>query len=537
VALLDATHIAIASSDDDAIDVYETVSGKLVQSLALTTNATNGLQPGVLAFDAKKNVLYATLSGINAIGAYAYAPAASDVLSPLGKIPSAWWPSAVRVRGDGALVVSTGKGHGTGNSKKAYGPGNGATTSQTAGSIQLVDPASIDLAASSALVAASRAIPSGQSHVDCGQSAYDFPVPVTNTGAPSAKIKHVVYVLRENKTFDAIFGDLPGVNGDKTLVMSPGRMDELWGNARALAKAFAISDNYYVDAEQSLQGHVWSAFGRSTDYIERTWTTAFSRGRQVKGGIDRNIGYTSAGSLFDWLEAGGVAYDDFGEVVGMSKQGFDPSYPGLVYTVLKPDLEKSCFLAARARATCDLKSLSYVVLPNDHTQGAAAGAPVPELMIAVNDEATGMIVDALSHSPMWPETLIVVVEDDPQNGGDHVDVHRTPILFVSPWVRRNYVSHTHIDAASIHKLFAHLFAKPYLAGETVADAALPFDLFTSSPDFTPFTHTPRTTQTKCNPSGTTHARVAEGWDFSKPDNQPGLAEQVEERLRAIATEH
>jgi hypothetical protein len=196
-------------------------------------------------------------------------------------------------------------------------------------------------------------------------------------------------------------------------------------------------------------------------------------------------------------------------------------------------VNKSCYVAARARATCDLKSFTYVVMPNDHTQGGAAGAPVPEVMIAVNDEATGMLLDAISHSPIWPTTLVVITEDDPQNGGDHVDAHRTPLVLASPWVKRGYVSSTHIDMASLHKLFAHVFAKPYL-GETVANAAVPFDMFTSTPDYTPYTYAPHTVESSCNPSGTLQAKIAEGWNLVDPDEAPGLAAQVEARMRELS---
>jgi hypothetical protein len=317
------------------------------------------------------------------------------------------------------------------------------------------------------------------------------------------------------------------------LVLSRGNTDVFWKNSRALGKAFTIADNYCVDAEQSLQGHIWSAFGRSTDFIERTWKSTWGRGsRNPEAGIDRNTGYPGEGSLFLWAERNGISYDDMGELVGMGDRGFDVAYPGLVYTVGLPEVDKACYVAARGRALCDLHSSTFIVTPNDHTQGLKAGAPGPELMIAPNDEVTGMIVDAISHSPMWKETLIVVTEHAPQNGGD-LDAHRTPMVLVSPWVKRGYVTPTHFDAASVHKLIAHVFARPYQS-EMVANAALPFDAFTSSPDYAPFTDAPRSVKIACNPAGTRGAIRARGWDLTDPDDQPGLAEQVDERLRGLS---
>jgi hypothetical protein len=210
--------------------------------------------------------------------------------------------------------------------------------------------------ASSAIVTASRAKTkdTGYPTVECAGAPYDFPIPLTNTGAPSDKIQHVLYVIRENKTFDALFGDMPGVNGDPGSVMSPGNMDEYWQNARAITKAFTNFDNYYIAAEQSLQGHVWTSFGRSTDWIERTWSSTWGRGvRLPKAGIDRNYASPAEGSLFLWSEQNKIPYDDMGEIIGGGDQGFDTNYPGLVFSQQVPDTEKACYLGARLRNMCD----------------------------------------------------------------------------------------------------------------------------------------------------------------------------------------
>ncbi len=543
IAFLDATHIAIASSDDDTIGVYDSVSGAQLQTVHLDAAGPaneggeagrTGAQPGALAYDPVTRRLYATLSGVNALAVLDFDLGGSLTFD--AKIPTAWWPTAVRVRDDGSLVVLTGKGHGSGPATIAQGQDDGALTH---GSIALVPrPSSADLVDMTAIAAASRKTTTevGYPTVACPAGApYDFPIPLTNTGAVSGQIKHVVYVVRENKTFDSVFGDAKGANGDPTLVMSPGKMDEYWANARAIGAANTLFDNYYTDAEQSLQGHIWNTYGRSTDFIERTWSATWGRHtRQPKAGIDKPVGSPGEGSLFAWAERNQISYDDMGEIVGLAGNGFDPQYPGLIYAQAVPDTEKACYVAARARATCDLKSITYIGLPNDHTLGGQVLAPTPELMIAVNDEATGMLLDALSHSPMWASTLFIVTEDDPQGGGDHVEDHRTPLFMASPWLKRGFVSKTHLDASSLHKLFAHIFAKPYQS-EEVADASLPFDAFTATPDYTPYTYKPHTTATSCNPAGTKEATLAEQWDFTDPDDQPGLSGQVSKHMRALGT--
>ncbi len=525
------THLIVANSDDDTIQVFDAINGTTVQTLNVKSDGVTGAQPSVLAFDSTRNRVYATLSGINAIDVYAYNTNNTAPLQPQGRIPTSWWPTALRLRADGSLVVASAKGHGT-------GPATGTLTTPdlTRGAIALIPPPSLDdLTTFSATVSASRisSTANGFPSVTCPSSkTYDFPIPTSNAGSPSDQIKYVVYVVRENKTFDSVFGDMPGVNGDPGNVLSPGRMDEIWANMRALAKQFTNFDDYGIDAEQSLQGHIWTAYGRSTDYIERVWSSTWGRNvRLPRVGLDTNFGAPAEGSLFVWADRNAIPYEDMGEVIGLGAKGFDSHYPGLVYSQTVPDTEKACYIAARARALCDLTPLTYVVLPNDHTYGDDPGKPTAEIMIAVNDVATGMIADALSHSPLWPNMLLVITEDDPQTGEDHVDAHRTPFVLVSPWVKRGYVSHTAIGTASIHKMFAHLFGKPYQS-ESVANAAIPYDAFTSTPDYTPYTYSQLQTPVGCNPA----KDMSNGppRNYTIPDQVPGLGREVENRLRSIS---
>jgi hypothetical protein len=342
--------------------------------------------------------------------------------------------------------------------------------------------------------------------------------------------------VRENKTFDSVLGDLPGLNGNPALAAktSPAAMDRLWENFRALVRTFATDDNYYTDAEISNQGHTWTTYGRETDWDERNWPlNNYSRGvwaSLVQPQGTQDIGQPIEGSLFDALQNAGVNFAIMGEAEGMpaaapngANDPIDLSYPGgFVQDIGYPDVEKACYVAGRIRVLCNLPSFVYMTLPNDHTQGVSPTQASPELMIASNDEATGMLVDAISHSPLWPSSLVVVTEDDPADGADHVDHHRTPILFASPWIKRGYVSKQHIGVSSIHKMIANIFAIPY-ASSTVAGAALPLDLFTSTPSYAPATCGTQPTQAE--------KRLRESWDMSRVDEQPGLDAQVMRHLR------
>jgi hypothetical protein len=188
-------------------------------------------------------------------------------------------------------------------------------------------------------------------------------------------------------------------------------------------------------------------------------------------------------------------------------------------------------VAGRLRLRCDVGNVTFMTLSNDHTSGIGANTASPETHIAVNDEATGMMADALSHSPDWPRTLYVVIEDDPANGGDHIDQHRTPFVLVSPWVKRGYVSRTHLDVSSIHKMIAHLFGKPY-PSRVVAEAALPLDMFSNVPDFTPYTYAPRQWKQACGAETTDAERsLSAMWIAPRMDADARFDDQIRRHLR------
>ena len=544
ILFLDANYLAVADALADDIAIVDRAASMTVANVAIDAMALHGSGPSSLAYDDVGHRLYATMSGRNGVAVFDVTPSPGPgtppVLKASGVLPTGWWPTDVVVSPKGAadagaITVLNGKGHGTG---PVTTPMTqlccGVIGEQMRGSIQTVpspDAATLATLTDAWTKASVPATQTGAPTVTCpGGAAYDFPVPLTNKDGPSTKIEHVVFIVRENKTYDAVMGDVAGADGDATLVMAPGRMDQLWPNFRKAAKAFAHGDNFYEDAEQSIQGHFWTAFGRTNDYTERTWLTTWYRG--TRGPIpNQGVGDDTSpveGSIFQWLDKNGVAFDNMGEDLGGGK--LDPIYGFVSTSKTVPDTKSACYMAGRARVTCDLKPFTYAWYVNDHTFGAAAGKPNPSAMIAVNDEATGMFLDAVSHSPLWKSTLVVVVEDDPQDGADHVDAHRSVVLLASPWVKRAYVSHTHFDVSSLHKLFAHLYGIPY-NNQTVADAAIPFDVFTSTPDYTPFDYVPRQqTDLSCNPPGSAMALEAAKWDFDEPDEQPGLGIQVHRML-------
>jgi hypothetical protein len=559
LAFVDARFMIVADANGDSVSVVDRTTGE-VTSVPVDANPLHGSEPNEPAYDPSTGRLYLALGGSDEVTAYSVdVTVLPPTLTPLGALGTAWWPSGIVVRSGGQVVVTNLRGHGGGPILMPFSFGDNDIGDLMKGSIQAIEsPSEADLAAGAMTVAADitpGAQPGGPT-VTCPEGADDFPIPTSNTTGGSPIIDHIFFILRENKNFDSLLGDFPGVDGDPsyTLTGSTEEMDAIWHNFREAARAFALSDNYYTDAVFSTQGHVWATYGRSSDFNERTWAISGDRAdspRTVPGGGVLPVGEPLEGSTFDWLFQNNVPFDILGEIDGdPAIPTGDPSpldfhYPGIVQDISLNDIPKACYASGRVRVGCNVGKFVYQTLPNDHTIGVSPTNPTPQTMCAVNDEATGMMLDAISHSPYWKSALIIVTEDDPSQGGENVDGHRTPLVMVSPWVKRGYVSKTHADMASLHRLYAHVLGLPY-PNRQVATAPIPYDFFTSTPDYTPYTYTPRTWPLAC---GATTSRVVGGqagesgkptraeeeltalWDFRHEDQQPGLGAQVWRAMR------
>jgi hypothetical protein len=548
MAFIDARWMVVANDLGDTLSMIDRTTGTVTSIPVNASQPLHGTEPTTVAFDPASLHLYVTWSGRNAVAGYDVDPTQTPpTVTPAGALASGFWPSGVMVLADGSLVVSEMRGHGTGPRPVYFTIGNSDIDQRMRGGIQHIPaPSALDLTTGGTFVATADvpAQQTGVPTVTCPSGVHDFPVPDTNTGG-SSLIKHIFFIVRENKGFDALFGDLAGANGDPAYLLKqkPADQEAIWHNLRNLARTYTASDNYYTDAIYSTQGHNWTTYGRATDFDERTWAVSGS-GRNaysVPGGGVIPVGQPLEGSLFDWLIANGVEYNLLGEIVGSPQTdtqmppAVDGHYPGGPFqNIGSNDLPKACYTAGRLRVLCDLGQLTYMTLPNDHTFGVSPTNPTPETFCAVNDEATGMIVDAITHSPLWGSTIVFITEDDPSQGGEHVDSHRAPLTVISPWVKRAYVSHTHIDVASLHKLFAHILGKPY-NNAIIANAALPLDMFTSTPDYSPFTYTPRTWPLACDAAATAQEKqLTAGWDFTRPDEQPGLDSQVTRYMMGLS---
>jgi hypothetical protein len=273
--------------------------------------------------------------------------------------------------------------------------------------------------------------------------------------------------------------------------------------------------------------------GRTTDFVERSWLTTWGRSYWTipPQGVGDPIGYPEEGGIFEYLADNGVEVDNLGEIVSARRTPLNPMYPGLVYTLGIPDIDRAEYVAGRL-ARCDLRSFTYMLLPRDHTRGLDPGAETPRSMMADNDAAVGRLIHALSHSTFWPRTVVFVIEDDPQNGGDHVDNHRAPLHVISPWAKRGHVTSIHGNESSIYRTVQLIFGIEEPPNEAVANAAPLLDAFTSTPDYTLYQQIERVWPIEMNPDdGSEMARRSRAYDWSRPDEQPGINRMLWRHLR------
>jgi hypothetical protein len=347
-----------------------------------------------------------------------------------------------------------------------------------------------------------------------------FPVPA-GPGGPSP-IEHVVLIVRENKTYDALLGDLETGDGNPDLVLYG---EDVTPNLHALARRFAHHDNFYDDGEDSTQGHLWLTSAFVNDYMERMNLS----GGDFDADVMMEAGAPDFGTFFTHLLRHGVPFRNYGEVVGTMGQWngqrvmehTDLRFPGLFFNLSVKDEEKADYVAARLVDDEDFPSFVFIGLPNDHTFGTRPGRPTPESMVNDNDYATGLLVDRISRSRFWPSTAIFIVEDDPQQGADHVDYHRSILVVASPWAKRAHVSSVHGSIPSLLRTIELILGLPPMCRYDALATPL-WDAFSPVPDFEPYTVLPRTIADAVNPVDAPGAAASMRMDFSGPDRNPGL---------------
>jgi DNA-binding beta-propeller fold protein YncE len=513
--------VYVADADGDSVAAIDPAApaGGSGAAAALTPTAFDatgliGSSPNALAADFAHDRLYVANAGENAVEAFTL-----STMTPAGRLPTAWYPTAVAVRADGSLLIASAKGLGAGPSDHSPDKND-----YMKGTLEVVPmPSAQDLALGDDTVHANLERPkSYEVQLSCTGTPAAFPLPASK-GAPTP-IEHVFLIVRENKTYDAVLGDLAGANGRADLALFGG---DITPNLHALARRFTNLDNFYSLAEQSLQGHEWTTANMANDYVEKGWLTTWGRATRPLGAFSasdelEHLGMPAARTAWEHLDEAGVAYHNYGEIVNTSGalHVYDVGYPGVFFNTGVLDVDKIKYVIDNLKdKTFALEPFSYISLPNDHTVGTSPGQPTPQSMVADNDEATGRFVDALSHSPYWASSVVFLIEDDPQDGGDHVELHRSPCLVISPWARRGYTSSVHYDVPAMwHTILLLVGADPI--NQRDGNAPGMYDVFAPKPDSEAYTFIPRKVPMDVNALDAPMAEESKRIDFSRPDAAP-----------------
>jgi hypothetical protein len=359
-------------------------------------------------------------------------------------------------------------------------------------------------------------------------------------------IKHVVLIVRENRTFDQVFGDLrtlgradaDSVPDYLVFPRADAQGRTITPNAHKILNRFGGSDNFYSDGEASIQGHHWTTEGVSSDYTEKSWVDYYSNRNHSYDPVFPIV-YPRCGAVFQQLAAAGKTFRNFGELVGAATAqpptvaaapDATCATPGGTYDpVVAPnnDLYGSNLELTSRRDTDrlahikqvydplvradTLPAFTYVLMGNDHTDGTAVGKPTPQAHVATNDLAVGGLVEYLSHTPQWSSTAVFVEEDDSQDGMDHRDGHRNILLVASPYAVRGKISHVHTSQASVMRMIELILGLDPISSYTQS-APIPYDLFQARPDPTAYSaDTPTYPMDAVNAAGATgaSARVAD----------------------------
>jgi YVTN family beta-propeller protein len=495
---------------------------RLIERLhvALTPRAPAGSTPSALAASADGARLYAACSDNNTVAVIDVSQYQSDVL---GFIPTGWYPTALHVARDGRIFIANGRGRGSRPNPAGPNPaikGGGADQYvgrlQT-GSLSVVAPPGIEQ-----LTAFSRQALLNSPYRDGKLTARP-------PGLPAA-IRHVLYIIKENRTYDQVLGDMKEGNGDPSLALFD---EQVTPNHHKLAREFVLLDNFYVNADVSADGHNWALAAIANDYVQKMWPSRYAKRRKVYDfeGAEP-AAFPPAGYLWTNALAAGLSVRNYGvwaenkkDLSGIARVRDAALAPYtdrnfIAFNLDYPDQKRADEFLREFHQfvqTASLPRLMLLRLPNDHTAGTTPGKLAPRSLVADNDYALGRIVEAISRSPVWKEIAIFVLEDDAQNGPDHVDSHRSPAFVLSAYSRRGIVDSTLYNTTSVLRTMELILG---LRPMTQFDAAATpmTNCFADRADLRPYiAEKPRLRLDERNPGSAPGAAESARMDFSQED--------------------
>ncbi len=549
----DAARLFVACANTNTVWVIDAAAktAKEQISIALFPNAPPGATPNGLGLAPDGTRLLVANADNNAVAVVNVSDPQRSIVE--GFIPTGWYPTAAQFSKDGSKIfVLSGKGLTSLPNPRGTQPGIPGSDGQYSGSMlqgSLSVLAVPDTAALAAMTKAVYALTPMTSAGILSPAAPPAVSPIPKKVGGASPIRHVFYVIRENRTYDQILGDLERGNGDPNLCLFG---EEVTPNAHALAREFVLLDNFYVDAEVSYDGHAYSTGAYATDFVEKIWPTNYG-GRGARylsegGGEMRNAyGNVAApmhGYIWDACTRAGVSVRSYGEFTEYAPEPEGGAPPGPRLTVARvPGLEGRIHPTyppydltipdnVRVDAWLDefrrfekdggLPRFNIIRLGNDHTAGTRAGYPTPRAMIAENDTALGRIVDAISHSVYWKESAIFVLEDDAQNGPDHVDAHRSPAFVISPFVRRATVDSTMYSTSGMLRTMELILGLPPMSNYDAAATPM-YNAFQATPVLTPYTARPaRIDVTEKNAVNAWGAAASAAMNMAEADLCPDL---------------
>lgn len=518
---------SVGMTHDGQLNVLEAIN------IGMTPMNPLGMTPSALALDADGTHLYVVCSDANAV-------AEADISGPrthvLGFIPAGWYPTAVRVLRDDEMTVLNGKGLGSRPNPDGPRQEGGPDAPGYIPHIQTGTVAFFPAPDEGQLAKYTQTVFENSPYRDeilYGPVTDEQVLRFARAEDRRSPIQHVIYIIKENRTYDQVLGDLDKGNGDKSLTLFG---EQITPNLHQLAREFITYDNFYENSDVSAEGHNWLSAAIAPDYSVKTWPNEYAKRRRnydFEGGEPANT--PPAGYLWDNALQAGLTLRDYGEwttnlkpaagprqidkvedsaiqsFVDMNFRGFDLDY--LDVDRAHEFIREWNEFDAKAQAP----QLIILRLGNDHTQGTRPGHRTPFAEVADNDYAVGLVADAVSHSKLWNSTALFVVEDDAQNGPDHVDSHRAPAWIISPYTHRGIVDSTMYNQMSLLRTLEMILG---LRPMTQFDAAARpmFATFSPTPDPRPYPAIPpKVSITEQNSANASGALRSASMDFSDAD--------------------
>jgi YVTN family beta-propeller protein len=549
----DGKTLYVANANSNTVSVVDTAKLKEVEAIstALHPKSPAGSTPNAVALSPDEKTLFIANADNNNVAVVDVKKRGAAEVE--GFIPTGWYPASVRVSKDGKRIfVANGKGTASAANPEGPNPLKGRTE-QYIGSLLKGTISLIDMPGKAKLAQLTKRTYANSPYTD--ELLKAARAPLEKTAIPvklgeASPIKHVIYVIKENRTYDQILGDMKEGNGDPNLTLFG---EDVTPNQHALAREFVLLDNFYVDAEVSADGHNWSTAAYATDYVEKTWPTNYSsRGRSYDYEGSKKISRPTGGYIWDYCQRAGVSYRSYGEFVA-SREGkpggggelggdpgksskvnythetaleghFSPTFPSWDLNI--PDNVRIDSWLEEFRAyekDGGFPQFQIIRIGGDHTQGTRVGTPTPRAYVAENDLAVGRLVEAVSHSERyWKDTAVFIIEDDAQNGADHVDAHRSPAFVVSAYTKRGVVDSTMYTTSGMLRTMELILGLPPMSQYDAAATPM-YNSFTAKANLTPFKHRPaRIDLTEKNTPRSPGAQQSAMWDFSKEDTLPDI---------------